>query len=62
MSGVLPGRISLCGGGKAPETGLTVPICRQMRSDPPGCITMQVVKINPARSGRFSGWFVVGFT
>ncbi|HAF4830684.1 TPA: hypothetical protein G8N36_005661 [Salmonella enterica] len=38
-----------------------MPICRQMRDDPPGCITMQVVKINPARSGRFTGWFVAGF-
>ncbi|EDT0782344.1 hypothetical protein GUP44_003821 [Salmonella enterica] len=39
-------------------------VIRDTRPDDysPGCITMQAVKINPARSGRFFGWFVAGFT
>lgn len=44
VSDVFPGRIGPGVGGKAPFSGLTVPICRQMRDGSPGCITMQVVK------------------
>ncbi|HAD5970098.1 TPA_asm: hypothetical protein G1Q02_25455 [Salmonella enterica subsp. enterica serovar Typhimurium] len=62
VSGVFPGRISPGGGGKAPFSGLTVRIWRQMRADSSGCITMQMLKITPARSWQFSGWFVAIFT